>query len=136
MTAHRGNASERYRRGARILAEMGGDIAFIEDQLSDIAPELARYVGEFAFGDLYHRPGLSLRDKQLVTIAALTTLGDAERQLKFHTRVALTAGASPQDIVDAVIHLLAFAGNPRVFNAMLAVRQVFAERELLPLPQY
>ncbi|WP_082778116.1 carboxymuconolactone decarboxylase family protein [Tsukamurella pseudospumae] len=71
----------------------------------------------------------------LVTIAALTTLGDAERQLKFHTRAALTAGASPQDIVDAVIHLLAFAGNPRVFNAMLAIRQVFAERELLPLQQ-
>lgn len=133
MTITRADASERYLRGAKTLAEMGGDIASIEGPLADIAPELARYVGEFAFGDLYHRPGLDLREKQLVTIASLTTLGDSERQLKFHTHVALTAGVAPQDIVNAVIHLLAFAGNPRVFNAMLAVRQVFDERELLPL---
>lgn len=125
--------SDRYERGAQVLASMGGDISAIEAPLADIAPELARYVAEFAFGDLYHRDGLFLRSKQMVTIAALVTMGETERQLAFHTRAALSVGVSPRDIVDVIIHLLGFAGNPRVFNAMLTVRRVLEQEGLLPL---
>jgi 4-carboxymuconolactone decarboxylase len=125
--------SERFERGAKRLAEMGGDIDNIVAPLADVAPDLARYVGEFAFGDLYTRPGLSLRDKQLVTISALVTLGDTERQLRFHINAGLSAGLTPAEITEAIIHLLAFAGNPRVFNAMLTARGVFADRNLLPV---
>lgn len=123
----------RYQRGAARLAEMGGDIDAIAAPLADVAPDLARYVGEFAFGDLYTRPGLDLAQRQLVTIAALATLGDTERQLRFHIGVALDAGLAPHDIVEALIHLLAFAGNPRVFNSVLVAKAVFADRGLLPV---
>ncbi|MFG1639101.1 carboxymuconolactone decarboxylase family protein [Amycolatopsis sp. NPDC049252] len=125
--------SARFERGAARLAEMGGDIANITGPLADVAPDLATLVGEFAFGDLYTRPGLDLPQRQLVTIAALVTLGDTERQLRFHTHAALDVGLKPSEIVETVIHLLAFAGNPRVFNAMLTVKGVFAERGLLPV---
>jgi len=125
--------SARFERGAARLAEMGGDIANIVEPLADVAPDLATFVGEFAFGALYTRPGLDLPQRQLVTIAALVTLGDTERQLRFHTNAALDVGLKPAEIVETVIHLLAFAGNPRVFNAMLTVKGVFAERGLLPL---
>jgi len=74
--------SERFERGAARLAEMGGDIANIVEPLADVAPDLARLVGEFAFGDLYTRPGLDLPQRQLVTIGALVALGGTERQLK------------------------------------------------------
>ncbi|RLK55097.1 carboxymuconolactone decarboxylase family protein [Actinokineospora cianjurensis] len=125
--------TERFRRGAARLAEMGGDIDNIVAPLADVAPDLARLVGEFAFGDLYTRPGLDLPRRQLVTIAALVTLGDTERQLRFHIAAALEVGVTPQQVVETIIHLLAFAGNPRVFNAMLVAKAVFAERGLLPL---
>ena len=125
--------SERFERGAARLAEMGGDIANIVEPLADVAPDLARLVGEFAFGDLYTRPGLDLPQRQLVTIGALVALGGTERQLKFHVNAALDVGLKQAEIVEAVIHLLAFAGNPRVFNAMLTVKTVFAERGLLPV---
>jgi 4-carboxymuconolactone decarboxylase len=125
--------TERFERGAARLAEMGGDIANIVEPLAEVAPDLARFVGEFAFGDLYTRPGLDLPQRQLVTIAALVTLGDTERQLRFHVNAALNVGLKPSEIVETVIHLLAFAGNPRVFNAMLTVKSVFAERGLLPV---
>jgi 4-carboxymuconolactone decarboxylase len=112
---------------------MGGDIADIGEALADIAPDVAVYIGEFVFGDLYCRPGLSLRERQIATIAALTTLGDTGRQLRFHTGAALNAGVTPAEIVEVVVQMLAFAGNPRVFNAMLAVREVLADRDLLPV---
>jgi len=126
-------STERFERGAARLAEMGGDIDNIVAPLAEVAPDLARFVGEFAFGDLYTRPGLDLRQRQLATIAALVTLGDTERQLRFHINAALTVGLTPAEIVETIIHLLAFAGNPRVFNAMLVAKSVFADRDLLPV---
>jgi 4-carboxymuconolactone decarboxylase len=89
-----------FERGAARLAEMGGDIADITGPLADVAPDLATLVGEFAFGDLYTRPGLDLPQRQLVTIAALVTLGDTERQLRFHTNAALDVGLKPAQIVE------------------------------------
>jgi 4-carboxymuconolactone decarboxylase len=127
--------SERLARGIAKIIEIGGSTEAIFDPMASIAPDLARYVAEFAFGDLYSRPGLEPPQRQLLTVAALIALGDTEPQLRFHLRAALNVGVEPAAIVEAILHCLAFVGFPRTVNAMGVARQVFAERDLLPVDQ-
>jgi 4-carboxymuconolactone decarboxylase len=85
--------SDRFRRGWDRLMEVdaeGGEQVI--ENLQDVAPDLGRYVVEFAFGEIYQRPVLDLRQRQLVTVSALTTLGGAEPQLKVHVNAGLNVG--------------------------------------------
>ena len=66
--------SDRYQQGLAKLAEIDGQAGQqVVAALADIAPDLARYLIEFPFGDIYSRPGLDLQSRELATIAALTT---------------------------------------------------------------
>jgi 4-carboxymuconolactone decarboxylase len=90
------------------------------ERLKDIAPDLARYVIEFPFGDVYNRPGLDLKSREIATIAALTTLGNAISQLKVHINGALNVGVSRQEIIEIIIQMAVYAGFPAALNAMYA----------------
>ena len=73
----------RYERGARALAEIDGDAGEkVITALAGIAPDFARLLIEFPFGDIYTRPGLDLRAREIATIAALAAMGNATPQLK------------------------------------------------------
>lgn len=88
--------NERFRRGALRLREIDGEQGLaVVDALADIAPDLGRYVVEFAFGDIYSREDLDDRQRQLVTIGALTALGGAEPQLVVHINAASMWGSLP-----------------------------------------
>ena len=118
----------RYERGAERLAEVDGQHGLdVIDSLNDIAPDLGRYIVEFAFGDVYHRPWLDLRKRQLVTIGALTALGDTAPQLKVHLGAALNVGLSRTQVLEVLIHLVSYTGFPRVLNALTVARDVFAQ---------
>ncbi|WP_309113155.1 carboxymuconolactone decarboxylase family protein [Saccharothrix sp.] len=122
-------ASGRYARGMAVLRQVSGDRgAEVVESLSDIAPDLGRYIVEFAYGDVYARPGLDLKQRQLVTIGALAAQGDTAPQLRFHLDAALHVGLSPVEVVEALIHVVPFAGFPRALNAVTVARQVFADR--------
>jgi len=87
--------NERYQRGLDKLAEIDGQQGQkVIDSLADIAPDFAQYLIEFPFGDIYSRPGLDLRTRELTTVAALTALGNAAPQLKVHLHAALNVGCS------------------------------------------
>ena len=119
--------TDRYERGWARLMEIDGEAGQrVIDSLADIAPDLGRYVIEFAFGDVYSRPGLELPERQLVTIAALTALGDTGPQLEVHINAALNVGLTQQQIVEALLHCVPYAGFPRVLNAVSVAKQVFA----------
>jgi len=83
------------------------------------------------FGEVWTRPGLSLRDRELITITAIATLG-RERQLRLHLGGALNAGLTPDEIVEAFIHLAYYAGYPAAFTALAIANEVFTERGLSP----
>ncbi len=100
------------------------------ESLEDIAPDLGRYVIEFAFGDIYKRQGISLQQKQLVTIASLATQGGCEPQLNVHINAALNVGLTRDDIVEAIIHCIPYTGFPKVLNAVFVAKKVFEERDL------
>ena len=95
----------------------------------DIAPDLARYAIEFAFGDVYSRPGLDLKSREIATVSALAALGNAQPQLKVHIHGALNVGCTREEIIEVLIHLSVYAGFPAALNGIFAAKEVFKERD-------
>jgi len=125
---------ERFERGKRVLDAVNPDAGGrVLDSLADIAPELAHQIVAWGFGEIYARPALPPRDRQLLTLGMLTALGGCEGQLDVHINTALNVGLTPAEIVEAFLHAAAYCGFPRALNAVFAARKVFAERGLLPL---
>ena len=123
--------ASRYEQGWQKLKEIDGEAGEkVIASLQDIAPDLARYVIEFPFGDIYSRPGLDLKSREIATIAALTALGNAQPQLKVHLHAALNVGCTPEEIVEVVLQMAVYAGFPSALNGMTLVKQVFAERDI------
>ncbi|MGE4194337.1 MAG: carboxymuconolactone decarboxylase family protein [Pseudodesulfovibrio sp.] len=122
--------NERFERGMEMLREVDGELGDrVVESLSDVAPDLARLMVEFAFGDVYVRPALNLRDRELVTIAALAAKGGCEPQLKVHVNGALNVGLTRDEIVETFLQIAVYAGFPAALNAVFVAKAVFAERD-------
>jgi len=120
--------SERFQRGWQRLKEIDGKAGEqVVESLQAIAPDLARYVVEFPFGDIYMRPGLDLKSRQIATVAALTALGTAQPQLKIHLRAALNVGCTQEELVEVVMQMAVYAGFPAALNGMTVLKEVLAE---------
>jgi 4-carboxymuconolactone decarboxylase len=125
---------QRFDRGTAVLDAIDGEAGKnVIAALGDISPELAHQVVAWGFGDIYSRPGLEPRDRQLVTLGMLTALGGCEPQLEVHINAALNVGLTPQQIIEALLHSAVYCGFPRALNATFAAKKVFAERGLLPM---
>lgn len=120
--------SERFLRGLARLRELDGDLADrLLASLIDVAPDFACYVVEFPFGDIYSRPGLDLKTREIATIAALTALGTAPAQLKVHIAAALNVGCSQDEIAEVIMQMAVYAGFPAALNGLAAIKEVVAE---------
>jgi 4-carboxymuconolactone decarboxylase len=123
---------DRYELGLEKLKEIDGDAGEnVIESLKDIAPDLARYTIEFPFGDIYSRPGLDLKSREVATVAALTALGNAKPQLKVHINAALNVGCSEEEIIEIIIQMAVYAGFPAALNGIFAAKEVFQERGIL-----
>jgi 4-carboxymuconolactone decarboxylase len=121
---------DRYQQGLQKLAEIDGDAGErVIASLQEIAPDLARYIIEFPFGDIYSRPGLDLKSREIATIAALTALGNAQPQLKVHIHGALNVGCTREEVVEVLIQMAVYAGFPAALNGISAAKEVFADRD-------
>ena len=119
--------NSRYDRGLRALADIDGTAGQnVVDALADIAPDFAQYLIEFPFGDIYSRPGLDLRAREIATIAALTALGTATPQLKVHIQAGLNVGLTQEEITEIIMQMAVYAGFPAALNGMFAAKDVFA----------
>lgn len=128
------NRDERFEHGLKVLSEIDGDAGrAVVDSLADVSPELGHQVVSWAFGEIYARPTLPPRERQLVTLGILTALGGCEPQLEVHVNAALNVGLSPAEIVEALLHSAVYCGMPKALNATFAAKRVFAERGLLPV---
>jgi 4-carboxymuconolactone decarboxylase len=106
--------SQRYEQGWKMLERIDGDAGKqVTEALGDVAPDLARYVVEFPFGDVYSRPGL----------------GTATPQLEVHIHGALNVGCSREEITEVIIQMAVYAGFPAAINGALAAKRVFAQRD-------
>ncbi len=123
-------SEDRYERGWKKLKEIDGEAGErVMESLKDIAPDLARYVIEFPFGDVYSRPGLDLKSREIATVAALTALGNATPQLKVHLHAALNVGCTREEVIEVIIQMAVYAGFPAALNGIFAAKEVFAERD-------
>lgn len=122
--------SERYARGWAKLRDIDGEAGErVVASLGDIAPDFARYLIEFPFGDIYARPGLDLRSREIAVVAALTALGTAAPQLRVHINGALNVGCTRQEVVEVIMQMAVYAGFPAALNGLFAAKEVFAERD-------
>ncbi|MGH7792615.1 MAG: carboxymuconolactone decarboxylase family protein [Thermodesulfobacteriota bacterium] len=122
--------SGRYERGWEKLREIDREQGQrVIEALKDIAPDLARYVIEFPFGDIYSRPGLDLKSREIATVAALTAMGTAAPQLKVHIHGALNVGCTRQEVIQVIIQMAVYAGFPAALNGIFAPKEVFEERD-------
>lgn len=131
MTQQPENHESRFDRGARALAEIDGAAGEnVINALADIAPDFARYLIEFPFGDIYCRPGLGLREREVSTIAALTAMGNATPQLKVHIEAGLNVGLSRVEITEVIMQMAVYAGFPAALNGLFAAKEVFAGQDV------
>ncbi len=128
-TTPTGGDDARYLRGLEKLREIDGYAGQrVLDALAPIAPDFARYLIEFGFGDIYSRPQLDLKSREIATVAALTALGNAAPQLKVHVHGALNVGCSRQEIVETMMQIALYAGFPAALNGLFTAQEVFKER--------
>lgn len=111
----------RYGRGLAKLAEVDGAVG--ADVVAPLG-DLGRYIVEFAFGDIYSRDGLSLRDRELATVAVLTAMGGREPQLRVHLRAGLNVGLTADELEEVIIQTVPYAGFPTAINALNLLRDV------------
>ena len=119
---------DRYVRGWAKLKEIDGQAGEnVIESLQDIAPDFARLLIEFPFGDIYSRPGLDLKMRELAVVAALTAMGNAAPQLKVHIHGARNVGCSRQEIVEVIMQMAVYAGFPAALNGLFAAKEIFSQ---------
>ena len=124
--------NHRYESGLDKLKEIDGEAGQkVIDSLASISPDLAKYTIEFPFGDIYQRPGVDLKSRELATIAALIALGNCQPQLNVHINGALNVGCKPEEIVEVIIQMAVYAGFPAALNGMFVAKEVFIERTII-----
>lgn len=116
----------RFKRGLEKLYEVDGSTGIgITENLGD----LGKYIVEFAFGDVYSREGLSLREREIATIAMLTCLGGREPQLNVHIHAGLNVGLTRQEMEEIIIQTVPYAGFPTAINAMNLLKTICVEKQ-------
>ena len=120
---------DRYKQGFTKLKEIDATIGErIVDGHKEIAPFLSQYLIE-SFGDIYSRPELDLKQREIATVAALVALGNAQPQLKVHIHGALNVGCTRTEIIEVIMQMALYAGFPAVLNAVSSAKEVFQERD-------
>lgn len=126
--------SERYVKGLEMLQTVDGHGGqAVVDSLKDIAPDFAKYLLEFPFGDIYAREGLDLKSREIATVAALTALGHAVPQLKVHIAASLNVGLTKEEIVEVIMQMSVYAGFPAALNGLFAAKEVFSQQDSAPV---
>jgi len=95
-----------------------------ERLLGDLAPTLVGYTDDVLFGDVWKRNELTPKDRSLVTVAALTTMGNTD-QLVFHLEFAKQNGNTEDELIEAITHVPFYAGWPKAMGAMTVAKRVF-----------
>jgi len=120
---------ERRARGSAIYEKMFGPELTRELRGETGAPDdVVDLYTEITFGEIWARPGLDLKTRALITIAALTVLG-RERQLYYFIRGALNIGVTRQEIEEVLRQMLVYGGAPVMYNGFHVLGRVFAEMD-------
>jgi 4-carboxymuconolactone decarboxylase len=95
-----------------------------QKMIGDFAPKLLELTDDVVYGDIWERPGLSRRDRSLITVAALVALYRTD-QLPGHFRRAIENGVTQDEVIETITHLAFYAGWPAAMSAIVIARQLF-----------
>lgn len=121
--------SKTYEKGIETLSRMVSPevLQSTVEKVKRFSPVFADMIVSFPYGSIYARPGLDFKQRALVAISALITQG-ADAQLDFHVHAGLNAGLTPDEIVEAIINCLPYAGFPKSINGLYVAMKVFEDR--------
>ena len=125
--------SDRYRRGIDIAEQLAADKVahFVQSGVAEVAPDFARMVIEFAFGDIYARDTLDLRTRELVAIAALAAKATAGPQLRMHVESAASCGITKAEVIEVLMQTALYAGLPAALNALADCHDLLTDHDCL-----
>jgi 4-carboxymuconolactone decarboxylase len=127
--------AQRAERGAAYMATLDPGLeGALRKGMAPVAPDFADMMVEFGYGEMMSRAGLDPKNRQFVTLGALTALGHPVDQLRGHINGALSVGVTPAEIVEALMQVALYAGFPAATNALRVAKRVFADRGVSPLP--
>ncbi|CCN85988.1 carboxymuconolactone decarboxylase family protein [Vibrio nigripulchritudo] len=122
-------SNSRYQIGVEQLSKIDGAAGQkVIESLEDICPDLARLTIEYPFGDIYSREGLSLKEREIATVAALTAMGNCAPQLEVHLNAALNVGCTEDELKEVILQMSVYAGFPAALNGMFSFKEVLAKR--------
>ena len=117
--------STRYEFGSDNIKKLNkNQVETLEQTFKDISPDMAKFVIEYGFSDIFSRPALNIKYREIATIAALTAMGTAPSQLRFHIRAGLNIGVSQVEIREIMILMSVYSGFPSAINGTLALKEV------------
>lgn len=121
--------TDTYARGRELSETLNPGVEqALEDRYGALLPGMARSVVDFAYGQQYGRPGLSLRDRYLATIAAQTALGGhTAPQLRINISAGLKAGLTQEEIAEAIWQMALYGGFHSAINALNVALEVFGQ---------
>ncbi len=96
----------------------------IVDSLGELDETLPRLITDYAFASVIGRKGLDLKTREMLTVAALISLGNAEPQLRLHMKAALNVGVTREELLEIVIQMAVYAGIPACMNGLRIYREV------------
>jgi 4-carboxymuconolactone decarboxylase len=121
--------SGRYDEGAKELTELDNkQVERLEYAYKEFCPDFVKFILEYGYADIYSRDNISKKYRQIATIAALTALGNAQPQLKFHINAGLNIGLSIDEIKETILLMTVYAGFPAAINATMTLKEVLKER--------
>ncbi|MFO1056404.1 MAG: carboxymuconolactone decarboxylase family protein [Dongiaceae bacterium] len=119
----------RYEAGLGTMRTIFGPGAEAElKHLAEISPDLVRCLVEFPFGDIYARPGLDLKTREMLTVAALVVQGYPQAELHQHVRGALNVGCTREEILEIILQMAVYAGFPAALEAVKTAASAFGDR--------
>ncbi|MDY0094295.1 MAG: carboxymuconolactone decarboxylase family protein [Candidatus Vecturithrix sp.] len=120
----------RYDIGVAELSQLdSAQVERLKEAYHDISSELVKFILEFGYADIYARNNLAKTHRQVATIAALTALGNAQPQLKFHINAGLNIGLTVENIREIMLLMSVYAGFPAAINGTNVLKQVVQERQ-------
>ena len=123
-------AHQRYADLIRKFSSDADPVARIDKELYPVFEDLVEHLVTDIYGFAYTRPQIDIKTRHLISLGALATMGDCDRQLDFQLKAALNLGIAPHEIKEVFIQVAVFAGNARAINAALIFHSILTERKI------
>ena len=98
----------------------------VAKRLDRLSPDFLELILGFSFADIVARPGIDLKTREMLTVAALMAMGTASSQLEFHIRAALNVGVTREEVIEILLQIAVYAGVPACMNGITAAEAAFA----------